>query len=109
MGEVDLRPNKDDKPCQCGIDLISSDHLISKCRLFGKERDRIYGLNIATALLSKEMILDKDFGPGIRDLAKKIGLGYGPDIRWERLDTASQRQETSSDDGSIDEKFKDFE
>jgi hypothetical protein len=55
------------------------------------------------------MILDKDFGPGIRDLAKKIGLGYGPDIRWERLDTISQRQETSSDDGSIDENFKDFE
>jgi hypothetical protein len=55
------------------------------------------------------MILDKDFGPGIRDLAKKIGLGYGPDIRWERPDTTSQRQEASPDDGSIDENFKDFE
>jgi hypothetical protein len=42
------------------------------------------------------MILGKGFGPGIRDLAMKIGLGYGPDIRWERLDTTSQRQETSS-------------
>jgi hypothetical protein len=55
------------------------------------------------------MILDKDFETGIRDLAKKVGLGYGPDIRWERLDTTSQRQETSSDDGSIDGNFKDFE
>jgi hypothetical protein len=55
------------------------------------------------------MILDKDFGPGIRGLAKKIGLGYGQNIRWERLDTTSQRQETNSDDGSIDENFKDFE
>jgi hypothetical protein len=38
--EVDPRPNKDNKPCQCGIDLISSDHLISKCRLLEK-RNRI--------------------------------------------------------------------
>jgi hypothetical protein len=69
--EVDPRPNNDDKPCQCGIDLISSDNLISKCRLLEKERERIYGLNIAPPLLSKKMILDKDFGPGIRGLAKK--------------------------------------
>jgi hypothetical protein len=54
------------------------------------------------------MIPDKDFGPGIRDPAKKICLGYGPDIRWARLGATSQRQETSQDDGSIDEKFKDF-
>jgi hypothetical protein len=106
---VDPRPNNDDKPCQCEIDLISSDHLISKCRLLEKERDRIQRLNIAPPLLLKEMILDKYFEPGIRDLSKKIGLGYGPDIQWERLDTTSQRKETSSEDGSIDENFKDFE
>jgi hypothetical protein len=87
--EVDPRPDRDDKPCQREVDLISSEHLISKCRLLEKERDRLYGLNIAQPLLSKEMILDKDFRPGIRDLAKKIGLGYGPDIRWKRLDTTS--------------------
>jgi hypothetical protein len=31
------------------------------------------------------MILDKDFGPGIRDLAKKIDLGYGLNIHWEKV------------------------
>jgi hypothetical protein len=55
------------------------------------------------------MILDKDFGPGIRDLAKKIGSGYGSEICWERLESTSQRKETSSDYESIDESFKDFE
>jgi hypothetical protein len=32
----------------------------------------MYRLNIALPLLSKEMILDKDFGPGIRNLVKKM-------------------------------------
>jgi hypothetical protein len=39
--EVDPRPNKDDKHCQCGVDLIPTDHLISKCRLLENESDRI--------------------------------------------------------------------
>jgi hypothetical protein len=53
-----------------------------------------------------ETILDKDFGTGIRDLSKKIGLGCGPEIR---LETTSQRQETTLDGGSIDRIFKDSE
>jgi hypothetical protein len=52
---------------------------------------------------------DKDFGTGIRDLAKRIGLGCGLEIRWEKLETTSQRQETSLDGGNIDRIFKDSE
>lgn len=103
------RPGKTPITCRCGADSISSDHSLSKCSLFEKERDKITGLHITPPAKTKEKILDKINGPGLRALARKTGLGYGPDIRWERLGGTVEGQERSKEKGSDEDEFGEFE
>jgi hypothetical protein len=79
-----------------------SDHLLSKCSLFEEGREKIIGLHTAPLAITKEKILDKiNNGPGLRALARKTCLGYGPDIGWMEL--------RGEDEGSDDDKFGEFE
>jgi hypothetical protein len=42
---------------------------------------------------------------GLRALVRKTGLGYGPDIRWERLGGIVEDQERSEEEGSDEDEF----
>jgi hypothetical protein len=43
------------------------------------------------------MILDKNWGPGIRTFVKKTGLGFKSELRWPKQDL-EYKSEAESDD-----------
>jgi hypothetical protein len=48
-------------------------------------------------VFTKEMILDKNWGPGIRTFVKKTGLGFKSELRWPKQDL-EYKSEAESDD-----------
>ena len=79
----DPLPGQDPVRCQCNDSDLSSDHLLGQCTLFERSRYLLLKGTANTPILTKELILDRTWGPATRTLAQKIGLGFKEELNWD--------------------------
>jgi hypothetical protein len=98
-GRTDIDPwhEHEATKCKCSTADLSSDHIIGYCPLFDQARSCIRGQDLTPPVFTKEMILDKNWGPGIRTFVKKTGLGFKSELRWAKQDL-EYKSEAESDD-----------
>jgi ribonuclease HI len=95
--DIDPRHEHEATKCKCSTADLSSDHIIGYCPLFDQARSCIRGQDLTPPVFTKEMILDKNWGPGIRTFVKKTGLGFKSELRWPKQDL-EYKSEAESDD-----------
>jgi hypothetical protein len=57
----------------------------NKIPLIATEKDRMNFRNPSLPPPARELVLEAGDGEDTRELARKIGLGFGPKIRWEKI------------------------
>jgi hypothetical protein len=91
---------KEPVQCRCETDTLSSKHLIQRCPLFDRQRDKIRGSQITPPQLSNSSILDPDWHQPLLQFAKETGLGDGKDLKWPTMIGSDEEEPVSACDSN---------
>jgi hypothetical protein len=94
-GRTDIDPWHEHEATKCKYSTadLSSDHIIGY---------KIRSCIRAPPVFFIKMILDENWGPGIRTLVRKRGLGFKSELRWPKQDLEYNSEPESDDEDELD-------